>query len=309
MATVLVTGASGYVGSALVPRLQREGHTVRGFTRSAARVAAPVDELVVGDAATGEGLPAALDGVEVAYFLIHSMEAGPANGSAGFPELERRAGEAFAAAAGAAGVRRIVYLGGLLPADAPPSRHLASRLAVEELLLGAAPESLALRASIVVGARSRSFRFLVRLIERLPVLALPAWRNNRTAPIDGRDMLAFLTRAATVPAALTGRAWDVAGPDVLSYQELIERIAERMMVSRPRVALELSLTPLASAVAAAVAGEDRGLIEPLMESLEHDLLPRDDAAAGAFGVRRHGFDAAVDRALRDWEDQEVLAAR
>lgn len=310
MATVLVTGASGYVGAALVPRLQREGHTVRGFTRSAARVEAPVDELVVGDAATGEGLPAALDGVEVAYFLIHSMEAPPANGgSAGFPELERRAGEAFAAAAAAAGVRRIVYLGGLLPTDGPPSRHLGSRLAVEELLLDAAPESLALRASIVVGARSRSFRFLVRLIERLPVLALPAWRNNRTAPIDGRDMLAFLTRAATVPAALTGRAWDVAGPDVLSYEELIGRIAERMMVSRPRVALELSLTPLASAVAAAVAGEDRGLIEPLMESLEHDLLPRDDAAAAAFGVRRHRFDAAVDRALRDWEDSEVLAAR
>ena len=89
-------------------------------------------------------------------------------------------------------MRRIVYLGGLVPADGRLSRHLASRLAVEELLLAAAPESIAMRASIVIGARSRSFRFLVHLIERLPVLALPAWRNNRTQPVDGRDMLEFL---------------------------------------------------------------------------------------------------------------------
>ena len=130
-------------------------------------------------------------------------------------------------------MRRIVYLGGLVPQDGAGSRHLASRLAVEEALLAAAPESIALRASIVVGARSRSFRFLVRLIERLPVLALPAWRENRTAPIDGRDVLAYLTRAATAPAALAGRSWDIAGPDTMTYQELIERIADSMLVARP----------------------------------------------------------------------------
>ena len=101
-------------------------------------------------------------------------------------------------------MRRIVYLGGLLPADGAPSRHLASRLAVEQALLEAAPESVALRASIVVAARSRSFRFLVRLIERLPVLALPAWRANRTQPIDGRDVLEFLAAAATLAARHTG---------------------------------------------------------------------------------------------------------
>ena len=98
-------------------------------------------------------------------------------------------------------MRRIVYLGGLLPSDGAPSRHLASRLAVEQALLEAAPESVALRASIVVAARSRSFRFLVRLIERLPVLALPAWRANRTQPVDGRDVLEFLAAAATLRRA------------------------------------------------------------------------------------------------------------
>jgi uncharacterized protein YbjT (DUF2867 family) len=302
----LVTGVSGYVGAALVPRLQRDGHVVRGLAREPARVRAPLDDVVRGDALTGRGLDGALEGVRVAYYLIHSME-GATNGA--FPEQELLAAERFAAAARAAGVRRIVYLGGLAPRELPASRHIASRLAVEQALLAAAPESIALRASIVIGARSRSFRFLVRLIERLPVLALPAWRDNRTAPIDGRDMLEFLAAAATAPARLGGRSWDVGGPDVLSYAELIERIADRMLVRRPSVSLGVNLTPLASTLAAAVAGEDAGLIAPLMESLEHDLLPRDDGAAAAFGVRLHRLDAAVDRALREWEADEELAAR
>jgi uncharacterized protein YbjT (DUF2867 family) len=301
---VLVTGASGYVGAALVPRLQAAGHRVRGYGRSAARIQAPVDEVVVGDAILGTNLHRALDGVEVAYFLIHSME-GPGNG---FADLERQAAENFAAAAATAGVRRIVYLGGIVPADGQISRHLASRLAVEELLLAAAPESIAMRASIVIGARSRSFRFLVRLVERMPVLALPAWRDNRTQPIDGRDMLEFLTRAASAPPELAGRSWDVAGPDVMSYGELVERIADAMLVRRPRVGIDVTMTGLASVVAAAIADEDVGLIAPLMESLEHDLLPRHEAAP-AFGVRLHSFDAAVERALREWESEEELAAR
>jgi uncharacterized protein YbjT (DUF2867 family) len=301
---ILVTGASGYVGAAVAPRLRAAGHRVRGYGRSAASVRVALDDFVQGDAIAGTGLEAALDGVEVAYFLIHSME-GPGNG---FADLERRAAEQFAAAAADAGVRRIVYLGGLMPSDGKISRHLASRLAVEELLLAAAPESIALRASIVIGARSRSFRFLVRLVERMPLLALPAWRDHRTAPVDGRDMLEFLTRSATAPGALSGRSWDIGGPDVMSYGELVERIADAMLVSRPRVGIDVTMTGLASVVAAAIAGEDHGLIAPLMESLEHDLLPRHDAAP-AFGVRLHPFDAAVERALRDWEGEEELAAR
>jgi uncharacterized protein YbjT (DUF2867 family) len=300
---ILVTGASGYVGSALIPHLRSDGHHVRGYGRSAARVTVPVDDMVEGDAAEGSGLDRALDGVDVAYFLIHSME-----GASEFADQERRTAEQFAAAAVAAGVARIVYLGGLVPADGRLSRHLASRLAVEELLLAAAPESIAMRASIVIGARSRSFRFLVRLIERLPVLALPAWRRNRTQPVDGRDMLEFLTRAATAPKELAGRSWDIGGPDVMSYGELVERIADAMLVGRPRVGLNVTMTGIASVVAAAIADEDVGLITPLMESLEYDLLPRHDAAP-AFGVRLHSFDAAVERALRDWERVEELTAR
>jgi uncharacterized protein YbjT (DUF2867 family) len=305
----LVTGVSGYVGAALAERLRRDGHRVRGFARSRGRASAAgvaLDDLVLGDATTGVGLDAALDGVDVAYYLIHSME-GAAAGA--FADTERRSADAFARAAAAAGLRRVVYLGGIVPRDAPLSRHLGSRLAVEGALLGAVPEGIALRASIVVGARSRSFRFLVRLIERMPVMALPAWRENRTAPIDGRDMLEYLARAATAPAELTGRSWDIGGPEVMSYASMIARIADALMVRRPSVGLGLTLTPVTSVVAAAIAGEDPALIEPLMESLEHDLLPRDGDAAAAFGVRLHRFDAAVERALREWERTEELAAR
>jgi uncharacterized protein YbjT (DUF2867 family) len=306
---ILVTGASGYVGAALLPRLARDGHHLRGFARSADRVSragVELDDLVIGDAITGAGLERALDGIDVAYYLIHSME-GPAGGA--FPEQERRAADAFADAASRAGVGRVVYLGGLVPEERRVSRHLASRLAVEETLLAAAPESVALRASIVIGARSRSFRFLVRLIERMPVLALPAWRDNRTAPIDGRDVLEYLARAATLPAESTGRSWDIAGPEVVTYARLIERIADAMLVDRPTLPLGFNVTPVASVVAAAIAGEDPALITPLMEGLEGDLLPRHGDAPEAFGVRLHSFAAAVDRALREWEESEEVAAR
>ena len=300
---ILVTGVSGYVGAAIAPRLAADGHFVRGFARSAERVVAAgarVEELVIGDALTGAGLDRALDGIEVAYYLKQSM-AGPTRSD--FPQQERRAAERFAAAAHSAGVRRIVYLGGLLPAEATPSRHLASRLAVEHELLVAAPESIGFRASIVIAARSRSFRFLVRLVERLPIMALPAWRENRTQPIDGRDVLAFLLAAADAPPALAGRAWDVAGSDAMSYAELIAGIADAMMIERPTMRLGLTMTPVASVLAASIAGEDLGLVEPLMESLAHDLLPRDMHAAEAFGVRLHGFRAAVERALRELDDE------
>jgi uncharacterized protein YbjT (DUF2867 family) len=305
----LVTGVSGYVGAALAERLRSDGHGVRGFARSRDRVDAAgveLDDLVLGDVTTGAGLERALDGIDVAYYLIHSME-GAAAGA--FADTELRSADAFAEAAAAAGLRRVVYLGGLVPRDAPLSRHLGSRLAVERALLAAVPEGIALRASIVIGARSRSFRFLVRLIERMPVMALPAWRENRTAPIDGRDMLEYLARAATAPAALAGRSWDICGPDVMTYAAMIEGIADALMVRRPSVGVGFSLTPVASVVAAAIAGEDPALIEPLMESLEHDLLPRDGDAAAAFGVHLHRFDAAVERALREWERTEELAAR
>lgn len=302
---VLVTGITGYVGSLIAARMVSDGHEVRGFARVPERVTRPLP-VVKGDALSGAGLPAALDGVDVAYFLIHSME--PAVGDP-FALRERTAADNFARAAAAAGVRRIVYLGGLVPAAGPRSAHLSSRMAVEQVLLDAVPDSVALRASIVIGARSRSFRFLVRLVERLPVLAIPAWRHNRTAPIDERDVVEMLARAADSDE-VAGEILDIGGPDVVSYGELIDRIADLMLVDRAAVRFNrLTVTPIASRVAAVIAGEEYALIGPLMESLDGDLLPRDDRAVRLLDVRLHTLDAAIEHALAEWERDEPLAAR
>ena len=301
---ILVTGITGYVGAALAPRLLAAGHEVVGYARDPSRVTLDVP-VVAGDAVAGTGLDEAFDGARVAYYLIHSMEPG----DQGFDVRDRAAAENFAAAAQRAGVERVVYLGGLVPPDRAASLHLRSRLEVEETVIAATPASVALRASVVVGPRSRSFRFLVRLVERLRLLPLPAWRDFRTQPIDGRDVLAFLVAAATSPAA-AGKSLDIAGPDVLTYGEVVERIAEHLLVGRAPVRLPFNATPLASRVAATIAGEDHALIGPLMESLEGDLLPRDMRAPELLGVRLHTFDAAVERALRDMEQLgEPLVAR
>ena len=302
---VLVTGITGYVGSRLAPRLVRDGHAVRGYARRP-NVESPDIETIAGDAVRGTGLARALDGVDVAYFLIHSMER---SYDGAFDARERAAAENFARAAAAAGVKRVVYLGGLVPAGGPVSIHLRSRHAVEEILLAASPCSVAFRASIVIGARSRSFRFLVHLVERMPVLAVPAWHTHRTNPIDERDMVELLARAAT-NEHVCGEVFDVGGPDIVTYGELIERIRDHMLVRRPTVAFRrLYVTPIASRVAAVIAGEDHDLVGPLMESLGEDLISRDNRGAQVAGVRLHSLDAAIEHALREWEATEQLAAR
>ena len=323
----LVTGASGFAGSLLVPRLLAEGHRVRALGRDPRRVSdalaregshvldEPTLEIVRGDVLSGEGLREALSGISLAYYLIHSMEA-PARSSdprGGFPERERVAAQNFAREARAAGVQRIVYLGGLLPASRANgvpdsiSRHLRSRAAVEDVLREGVPDTVALRASIVIGARSRSFRFLVRLVERMPVLTLPAWRDFRTQPIDSRDVSEMLAAAAYAPVA--GRSLDIGGPDILTYGELIETIAEEMLVNRPTVGFRVNLTGLTARVAAAIAGEDPELVVPLMEGLHGDLLPRNHHADELLSVHLHSFHSAVAHALGEWERSEPLAAR
>jgi uncharacterized protein YbjT (DUF2867 family) len=306
----LVTGGTGYVGGRLIERLRAEGRTVRAMARDPKRFV-PVDgvEAVPGDVVAGRGLTAALDGVDTAYYLIHSMEpARAADANGGFGARDRLAATNFASAAVTAGVERIVYLGGIVPDGTEISPHLESRLEVENILMDAVPGSTAFRASIVVGARSSSFRLLVRLVERLRVLPFPAWRDHRTAPLFELDAIEYLARVPDTPEA-AGRSLDIAGPDTLTYGEMIETIAEAMGVGRVRLRIGLTQTPTASAVVSAVVGQPVELVRPLMESLEYDLLPRDRDAQRIFDLRPHGYVRAVEHALREWEATEELAAR
>jgi hypothetical protein len=146
-------------------------------------------------------------------------------------------------------------------------------------------------------------------VERMPVLAVPAWHTHRSAPIDERDVIELLARAA-ISDRVCGQSLDAGGREIVSYGELIDRIREHMLIDRATITLNrLTVTPVASRIAAAITGEDPALIEPLMGSLEHDLVPRDNRAAELLGVRLHSLDAAIERALRDWESAESLAAR
>ncbi len=331
---ILLTGAGGFIGGALAPTLLAEGHAVSGLSRDPHRArgvlagavttdkattlatntvdtgAAGEMEIVRGDVLTGEGLARAMKGVEVAYYLIHSMESRPASDASphAFAERERLAAETFAIHALHAGVRRVVYLGGLLPHAGHASRHLASRAEVEEILHAHIPDTVALRAAIVIGARSRSFRLMVRLVERMPVLTLPAWRRYHTQPIDVRDTVAMLAAAAHVKAA-AGRTLEIGGPEALTYEALLQRIAELLLLPRPTLGLTVTMTPLTAHLAAALAGEDPALVVPLMEGLAGDLLPTDDGAAELLGVQLHSLDSAIECALREWETAELLAAR
>jgi uncharacterized protein YbjT (DUF2867 family) len=330
---ILITGLSGFAGAALLPRLLEQGHEVRALARDRARVQRALEasdlvsiadvELVIGDTLSGDGVLSAMRDIEVAYYLIHSMEPSAGDNNDPFPARERASAHTFAAAAQAAGVRRIVYLGGLLPREPryakdvgaekispqlPISPHLASRHTVERILLEAVPDSVALRASIVIGARSRSFRFLVRLVERMPVLALPNWRRFRTQPIDERDVVEMLSSCASAPG-VSGRSLDIGGPDVLSYEGIVKRIAELMMLARPSVGLGMTVTPIAARLAAVLADERPELVLPLMEGLSGDLLPADSDCAKMLGIELHSFDSAVEHALYEWEKVEELAAR
>lgn len=305
MSIELVTGATGYVGGRLIERLCRGGRPVRALARDPSRVEQRAGvEAVAGEVVTGDGLERALEGCSAAYYLVHSMEAG----EDGFESRDSRAAHNFAHAAREAGVERVVYLGGIVPPGGVRSAHLRSRLEVEEILLEALPRATALRASILIGAASPSFRILVRLVERLRVLPFPAWSERSTRPIAERDAIEYLALSPDRPQA-EGRSLDIAGADAVSYGEMIERIAEVLGVGRLPLRLRATQTPAASAVVSAVVEQPLELVRPLMESLETDLLPRSDEATSIYGIRTLSFGRAVERALAAWERTESLAAR
>lgn len=290
---VLVTGATGFIGRALRPALLARGLGVRATTRHLGR--APRrggEEWVEADLLRPETLGPALEGMDAAYYLVHSM----GDRSEDYLERERRCAEAFANEAARAGLKRIVYLGGVAPRGTP-SRHLESRLAVGEILRAGPVPTVELRASMIVGPGSTSWRICRDLALRLPAMVLPSWLRSRTSPIALEDVVRALTDALEVPLE-HGEWFDLPGPEVLSGREILERIAA-LRGLRPFMVRLPVLTPrLSSLWLKLVTSADYAVARELVAGLTQDLLPRD---ARYFELTHHPpripFDEAARRTL------------
>jgi uncharacterized protein YbjT (DUF2867 family) len=291
--TILLTGATGYVGGCLAPRLLAEGHRVRCLVRRPERADLPPGaEIVQGDVVRGDGLDDALAGVDVAFYLVHSM----GGDGADFADRDRRAAEAFGGAAARQRVRRLVYLGGLEGANGHVSEHLRSREEVAEILASHVPETVHVRAAMVIGAGSASFQILRHLVSRLPVMVTPRWIDTRSQPVAIGDVVATLSRLATHPVA--PREVQLGGADVLTYREMMDRLAAVTGARRPRVLRTPVLSPrLSSYWVALFTPVDLGLVRPLVDGLASEMVVTDPPPAG-LNDRPVGFDAAVRAAMR-----------
>jgi uncharacterized protein YbjT (DUF2867 family) len=291
-ATILLTGATGYIGGQLLPLLLARGHRVRCLVRERERARAQLPagaEVVRGDVRRPETLGPALEGVDVAYYLVHSM--GAADGD--FAAADRRAARSFGDAVRAAGTPRLVYLGGL----EGESEHLRSREEVGRLLAERVPGTIHARAAMVVGSGSASFQMLRHLVERLPVMIVPRWSDTLTQPIAVADVTRALAALATHPAPPA--EVQLGGADVLSYREMMLRYADVAGRRRPAMLRVPVLTPrLSSYWVAFVTPVDAALARPLVRGLSAEMLVRRPPPAGINDAPL-GFAEAVARALAE----------
>ncbi|ATL26025.1 SDR family oxidoreductase [Streptomyces formicae] len=306
----LVTGATGYIGGRLVPELLDAGHQVRCLARSPEKLRdqpwSDRVETVRGDVTDAESVGAALRDIDVAYYLVHALGTGR-----GFERTDREAARIFAEQARAAGVRRIVYLGGLTP-DGVPARdlspHLRSRAEVGEIFLDSPVPATVLRAAVIIGSGSASFEILRYLTERLPVMVTPSWVRTRIQPIAVRDVLRYLVGSARMPDDVN-RAFDIGGPDVLTYRDMMRRYAAVAGLPRRLIVPVPILTPgLSSHWIGLITPVPRSIARPLAQSLSHEVV------CGEHDIARHvpdppgtpiGFDEAVSLALRRIQEADV----
>ena len=299
----LVTGATGFIGSRLVGALGDAGWSVRCLVRDRGRVSSLAKrglEIRQGDVLNADSLVGAGEGVDVAYYLIHAMGRG---GKADFAERERRGAQNFAEMASREGVGRVIYLGGL--GDDPKSEHLLSRQRTAEILSELGPPLTYFRAGMVVGAGSESYRTLRYLVERLPAMIAPAWLATPTQPIALDDAISYLSQAPHVTSS-EGREIQIGGPDVLSYGEMLDRMAEALGVRRrPRLPVPL-LTPwLSSLWIGLVTPVDSGVARPLIEGLSTPTTVTDPSGASLFAISPMPFLTALHKALA--EDSKASA--
>ena len=293
--TILVTGATGFVGQALLPALLTAGHTVRATTRDLAR-ATPVRGVswLKCDVNQRDDLDRALRGIDAVYFLVHAM----GDGAHDYAQTERKVALQLRDAAQAAGVKRLVYLGGVSPAG-EASEHLKSRLAVGEVLRAGAVPTVELRASMIIGNGSASWQIVRDLAMRLPALLLPSWTASRTCPIAIEDVVVALVLALDFPLEVS--AWyDIAGPDVISARQILSTIAALRGRRVPSLAVPFLSVSLSSWWLKLVTGADFSLARELVLGLKGDLLPLDRRYWDVIKYQpKWTFEAAARKAIDD----------
>ncbi|MET0448858.1 MAG: SDR family oxidoreductase [Aeromicrobium sp.] len=303
----LVTGATGYVGGRLVPQLLEAGHTVRVLVRDERKARshdwADDVEIAVGDASDDADVKAAMEGVDVLYYLLHSIGTG-----GDFGATEKEMAQRFADEAKRAGVRRIVYLGGMIPDDEELSEHLSSRGEVGDVMLESGVPTTVLQAGVIIGSGSASFEMLRYLTERLPVMVTPKWVNTRIQPIAVRDVLRYLVGSADMPSDVS-RRFDIGGPEVLTYLDLMQRFAGIAGLPKRRVLKVPLLSPgLSSHWIGLITPVPASLARPLVESLRNTVVAGDTDIKQYVPDPPEGlidFDRSVELALTKIQDLDV----
>jgi uncharacterized protein YbjT (DUF2867 family) len=299
---ILVTGATGYVGGRLLRVLLEQGRRVRCLARRPEAIAdQPGLEVVAGDVLDPDSVARALVGVDVAYYLVHSM-----GSTSDFAELDRRAATIFAEAARDAGVRRIIYLGGL-GSGANLSVHLASRQEVGTLLGSTGVETIEFRASIVIGSGSLSFEMIRSLTERLPVMITPRWVDTRAQPIAIEDVLAYLVAAIDLDSN-GSEVFEIGGADIATYSELMREYARARGLRRVLVRVPVLTPRLSSLWLGLVTPVYARVGRTLIESLPHETVADDSRALERFAIRPRGYREAIARSLRN-EDRDIAETR
>ena len=289
---VLVTGATGFVGRSLVPALCAAGHTVTSMTRQPSSYEPPDGVSVVsGDLLEPDSLEGAFSNIDVAYYLVHSLDTGRA-----FAKRDRRAADNFVHAANAADVERVIYLGGLGETGSDLSEHLRSRREVETILREGTYALTTLRAAIIIGKGSASFTMISQLAQKLPIMVTPKWVRTECQPIAIQDVIEYLVGVLDVPES-AGETFEIGGPEVLTYEDALRRTA-RHYRKQPLIIPVPVLSPGLSVYwVDLVTDVPRSIAHPLIYGLKNPVVVNDDRIHELVPITLTSFDDAIERAL------------